>query len=548
MELSTKKVTKRVAGYVRVSTMEQAAEGYSLAAQRQQIQEYCDKEEGRQLVNVYADEGISGKSISKRPAIQELLQDAKQHKFDVVVVWKNSRLARNTRELLEMLDIFDKNGVNFVSLSEGISRDTPVGRFAFTLLGTVSELERDNIAENVYLGERKRAQEGYANVGRVIGYEPGVDEFGKRSLVINPDEAPIIIRIFNMYADGHGYQYIARQLNDMGYKTKAGNDFSVTAVKTIVDNPLYVGKVRYGMYRNWDKKGRRGKNTENMILVDGKHEAIISDELWKRVVDRRKMVEKMPKWNYNGKNILTGILRCPECGGSMVMTSTTNKDRNGKAKKLRYYSCAKAKHSGKTACNYNSISAEKAERIVEEKLSYVLLQPNIAEKVVDRMNDDMDKRVNEYQKSISNKEVEIERINQKINRYVAIDDDPELLRQINSRKALLQQKVNELENDISTFRKRIVAVENRTDVATINDILRWVYQITRSKNRNYLKQIYATFIETVTIDKEHKLLNVHMRFSDSVINQISKFQQEKAGVPSVGAPAFHLDKEILFTI
>lgn len=540
-------ITKRVVGYVRVSTVEQAVEGYSLPAQRQQIKEYCGNK-GYELVKIYADEGISGKSISKRPAIKELLKDAKNLQFDEVVVWKNSRLARNTRELLEILDIFDRNNINFVSLSEGISRDNPIGRFAFTLLGTVSELERDNIAENVYLGERKRAEEGYANVGRVIGYEPGIDEYGKRSLVINTKEAKIIKLVFKMYADGHGYQFIAKYLNQMGYKTKADNAFSITSIKTIIDNPLYVGKVRYAKYRNWDKKHRKGLNKDNMVLVDGKHEAIISEALWEKVVERRKLAEKMPKWNYNGRNLLTGILRCPDCGGSMVMTSTTNKMKSGESKVIRYYSCSKAKRYGKNACNYNSIKADIAEKLVEEKLGYVIQEPNIAQSIVNKMNNDLEKRLSEYKGAISNKNIEISKIKDKVNKYnVMADGDPELLRQINSRKALLTEKISRLEADVGNLKKRINTVNNRVDAVTINDILKWVYQITISSNRDYLKRIYATFIESITMNKDDKLLQVNIRFNDSIIEQIRTFQQEKAGAPN-GAPAFNISGELVFTI
>lgn len=547
LETSIKVTNKKVVGYVRVSTEDQAAEGYSLSAQRQQIQEYCEKDTKRELVHIYADEGISGSTISKRPGIQKLLQDAQNNRFDEVVVWKNSRIARNVRELLEMVEIFDKNDINFVSLSENINRDNPIGRFTFTLLGTVSELERDNIAENVYLGERKRAEDGYANVGRVIGYDPGIDENGKHSLVINVKEAKIIKRIFEMYANGHGYKYIASQLNQSGYKTKANNPFSITAIKTIIDNPLYVGKVRYARYRNWEKKHRKGENTDNMVLVDGKHEAIIDETLWKQVVERRKVAEKIPRWNYNGQNLLTGLLRCPDCGGSMVMTSTTNKMSSGESRKLRYYSCSKAKRYGKGACNYNSIRAEHAEKLVEEKLGYVIQQPNIAELIVKRMNDDVDSRINDYVEATNNKRLEINEIKEKISRYDMFADDPDLLRQTNSRKALLRKKIVSLEADIANLERRMKSVNNRADAFTINDILRWVYQITRADNKDYLKQIYATFIDSITVDKSKKLLNVNVMFNESVINQINSFQQEKAGVPN-GAPAFSVDGELEFTI
>lgn len=110
--------TKKIVGYIRVSTRDQAVDGYSLGAQRAQIKDYCDQHPGMVLGKIYADEGISGSTIAKRPGIRSLLSDAKAKQFDGVVVWKNSRIARNTRDLLTIIDIFQRNGVSFMSVSE----------------------------------------------------------------------------------------------------------------------------------------------------------------------------------------------------------------------------------------------------------------------------------------------------------------------------------------------------------------------------------------------------------------------------------------------
>lgn len=537
--------TKKIVGYIRVSTRDQAVDGYSLDAQRAQIKEYCDNNPGMALGKIYADEGISGSTIEKRPGIRELLADAKAKQFDGVVVWKNSRIARNTRDLLTIIDTFQRNGVSFMSVSEKFDLDTPQGKFMLTIMGTVSELERNNIAENVYLGEYKRAQDGFANVGRVLGYDPQVDEHGRHILVINVDEARIIKLIFELYDAGNGYLAIAKQLNARSYKTKLGNNFSITAVKDIIDNPLYAGKVRYARYRNWDKKRRNGKN-DKPLLVDGKHEAIISPELWGRVSDRRKLMHRLPAWNYNGKNLLTGLLRCPECGGSMVISNTTNRLKTGTVR-TRYYVCSKSKRHG--GCHRNSIRADEAESLVEQKLAYVMMTPNIASSIVERMNKERGSLIKEVQVVITNKQREIDTVKQRLDRYNDIpEDDIELARRIKTRQTVLKNTIENLQQEVNDCHHRIESIGNTATEPTIESLLDWIYRITQGENKDYLKRIYATFIDKITFSAQQYSMKIQMRFSEAIIEQVRKYQQE-AGVPLVGAPAsLCSQKEIIIVI
>ncbi|KZU09630.1 Phage DNA invertase [Lactiplantibacillus plantarum] len=505
--------TKKIVGYIRVSTRDQAVDGYSLDVQRAQIKDYCDQHPGMVLGKIYADEGISGSTIAKRPGIRSLLSDAKAKQFDGVVVWKNSRIARNTRDLLTIIDIFQRNGVSFMSVSEKFDLDTPQGKFMLTIMGTVSELERNNIAENVYLGEYKRAQDGYANVGQVLGYDPGVDDHGRNILVVNPSEAKIIQLIFRQYDAGNGYLAIAKQLN--------------------------------ARYRNWDKKRRNGKN-DKPLLVEGRHKAIISQDLWKRVTERRKLMHRLPAWNYNGKNLLTGLLRCPECGGSMVISNTTNKLKSGTTR-TRYYVCSKAKRHG--GCHRNSIRADEAERLVEQKLVYVMMTPDIAKHIVNCMDQERDRLIGDVRTIISNKQHEIADVKQKLDRYDNLpSDDVELARQVKARKSMLQNNIVSLHQEIKDCERRIQSIGNLATSDTIETLLKWAYKITQADNKDYLKRVYATFIDKITFDAKKHTMKIQMCFSGSVIEQIKNYQQE-AGVSQVEAPASsYIQKEIIVVV
>ena len=145
------KMSKKVAIYCRVSTTEQAEEGYSIEEQERLLQKYCEDNEYT-VFKVYSDRGISGKSIKARPAMKEMLNDSEGKKFDMVITWKINRIARNTLELLQIVDLLEKNAIAFKSYSENFETETPMGKFSLQMMGAVGELERGTIAQNVKMG------------------------------------------------------------------------------------------------------------------------------------------------------------------------------------------------------------------------------------------------------------------------------------------------------------------------------------------------------------------------------------------------------------
>ena len=157
--------------------------------------------------------------------MQQLLQDAESGQFDAVVVWKISRVARNLMNLLEIVNVLQKQDIAFYSISEKFQVDTTTGRFMLQIMASVNELERNQIAENVKLGMTKRAFDGGWNGGLILGYDNVEDAAGKKVLRINPEEAALIRLIFQEASTGKGYRAIANNLNRTGYKTKQGNPF-----------------------------------------------------------------------------------------------------------------------------------------------------------------------------------------------------------------------------------------------------------------------------------------------------------------------------------
>ncbi|TPR26248.1 recombinase family protein [Apilactobacillus micheneri] len=522
---------KHAVGYIRVSTSSQAIDGYSLEAQKNKIQNYC-KTNNLILDKIYSDEGISGSSIAKRPGIQELIYDAKQKMFDTVVVWKNSRIARNTRDLLSMVDVFQKHGISFASVSEKIDLDSAQGRFMFTIMGTVSELERNNIAENVYLGMYKRAQDGYATVGRVLGYKPGIDNNGKKQLQIDNDEAVIIKIIFNKFISGSGFRSIANYLNKNQYHTKLGNAFSSGAVKDIIDNPLYVGMVRYSRYRNWNKKRRNGINDSNMIMIQGNHNPIISKDIWKKAVIRRNVTTIQPAWNNQGTNLLTGILKCPQCGSPMAASNTTNTLKDGTKKRIRYYSCSQFRNKGSEVCHANSIQSSKAEKLVMDKFNFVIKNKFVLNKINQDNGESQIK--NRNKRIIQNKQSQIDKNNQLIYKYKQVGSTDSFL------SSTLQPRILELEAENKQLNNNIKIINSKNNKISltskdIGKIKLLFKDVVCCNNRKTIKSVYKLMINAIVLNNHKdqiimkiKINNEHLQLIKQELKRANSYNDELA--------------------
>mgnify|MGYP001572944372 FL=1 len=158
----------KIAIYIRVSTEDQAKEGYSLEVQREYLESFA-KREGLEIFKIYQDDGISGYS-TERPALKELLKDAKDRKFDLVLVYKIDRFSRNLKDLLNLVDELSTYGVGFKSATEPFDTTTSAGKLMFQQLGSFAEFERNRIAERVFPGMIKGVQRGNWQGARYAPY------------------------------------------------------------------------------------------------------------------------------------------------------------------------------------------------------------------------------------------------------------------------------------------------------------------------------------------------------------------------------------------
>lgn len=225
-----------VAIYIRVSTLDQAREGYSLKMQEQTLREWC-KEKGYIIYDLYADRGISGKDFNHRPDMLRLMRDAKDGCFNSVVFWALSRFTRSVQDLYNTLDKFQKWGVSMVSYTEAFDTSTPMGRAMIGIVGVFAQLEREITSERVAAAMQMRAAQGKRTCSEILGY----DKKGKDSFSVNPQEAEYVKFCFEKYLERKNLSEVAELCRQHGYRGKRGKEPCAWTVSVILSRPQYCG-------------------------------------------------------------------------------------------------------------------------------------------------------------------------------------------------------------------------------------------------------------------------------------------------------------------
>lgn len=284
--------------YVRVSTEEQVQEGFSIRAQEQKLKDYARIKDWS-IYKIYMDEGISGKNLVDRPAMQELIADVESGAVKNVLVFKIDRLTRSTADLIYLTELFNNCECSFNSLMESIDTQTASGRMFLKIIGIFAEFERENIIERVKVGLERKVKEGYS-IGSLPSY--GYDRPSNQKVqTINQQEAEIVREIFDIYVNqGVGINDIVRRLNARKIATKNNKTWSNKSIRKILSNSNYIGNVRH-----------HTKDEKQEYSVEGRHEPIISEELWgnaQRILGNNKRTT--PRNPPRDDNYFSGFLKC----------------------------------------------------------------------------------------------------------------------------------------------------------------------------------------------------------------------------------------------
>lgn len=376
----------------------------------------------------------------------------------------------------------------------------------------VAEIERDGIAENVAMGMEARAKAGEFNGGTPpLGYA-----VENSRLVIIPEEAEIVRKIFTMYNDRLGYKRIAQSLNKGGYRTKQGRLFSVGTIQGIISNETYAGWIIWGKVRNWNEKRRKGTNP-NPIRAKGKHEPIISQEIFDKAKKVRLERGGKAKRKHNDLNILTGILRCPECGSGMVLSRSV-----GSVKSATYYSCGRWKNKGSCGCHSNSIKLETANNKVLEEISHLINDEVLVRRITREMNSKTSNLLEGAEYDQKNTELLLKRTQteiQKLNKRFLDSDDIDTdfykrrMRELTEHEEIYEKNLYSAREQISKNTKCSYSLDQ------IKTILKLIKPILEKSKVEEVRTLMHLMIEEITIDPKTRSVDTT---NIAIINYILK--------------------------
>ena len=232
----------RAALYARVSTEEQADQGYSLAAQLQMLRDFCEVFE-MDIAGEYVDDGYSGTN-TRRPAYRRMFSPDERQRWDALVVIKMDRIHRNSKNFMLMIEDLSKNGQSFFSTTERIDTTTAVGRFAMDVIQRIAQLESEQIGERTKFRMKQKAEQKDG----IMGFQPPYGySIADGELISIPEEQIVVKRIFGSYLENSTLDEIASELNSSFIRTRNGNQWNKYNLRNILHNPVYAG------YMHWEE-------------------------------------------------------------------------------------------------------------------------------------------------------------------------------------------------------------------------------------------------------------------------------------------------------
>ena len=463
--------------YARVSTQEQAKEGYSIDEQIDRLKKYSEAM-GWKEYKLYVDAGYSGGNIF-RPELQNIIKDAKEGKLEKIVVYKLDRLSRSQKDTLLLIeDVFLANNCDFVSMSENFDTSTPFGRAMIGILAVFAQLEREQIKERMSMGREARAKEGkWLGVKNVpIGYR-----YIDGELVIDKYEAMQIKELFDLYLQGYSSRQIAKEFQNKGYSNIYGKWYE-KRIQTTLSNKLYIGYV--GFNQNYYK---------------GLHEPIIDTETFEKAQKmtesrKRSVVPSAKKSTYLG-----GLLFCMNCGARYGIYVTGG---------YKYYACHSRRKRNVAMikdpnCKNKTYRMERLDQVIFDEIKKLSTDPNYIFEI---------KNENPLQTEKDNKikliKSEIEKIDNQRSRFMDLYG----LGDFTSEE--LQQKVAPLKEQKEKLLSELESLNYQESELSIDETVKIVSNFSDVLDRGVYEEIrlvIESLIEKIEIDNDN--IFIHWRFA-----------------------------------
>ena len=474
---------KRVFIYIRVSTTEQAEEGYSLGEQEARLRKLCDAK-GWILVKVYTDGGFSGGNM-ERPALQEMIKAIEKGEADIVLVDKLDRLSRSQFDTLYLINkVFEPNGVAFVSNNESFDTSTPFGRAMLGILAVFAELERERIKERTADGRKGRAEEGkWRGSIPPTGYDYNkVTGF----LEINKYEAEQVKMVYEMFNARTPVYTIMNRLNNKGYKSK-GAEWKEGKIRYIVESRVYLGEIKF--QDGWIKAG---------------HPAIITEETWERaqaILKERNKENDKYRAGRRYASPLAGLIRCANCGAK-YHCKTMSPNRDGSPR--RYYICYSRAGTDKSLvidpnCKNKNYRDRNLEAIIYSEIRKLKSEPLYIEQLRDSV--DHTALIKSAKKRITAIESQLSKL---MDLYSMNSMD---INVVASKSQKLSDEKKQLEVQVAEHKALATAQMDRQEIIDIIDLFE---EAVASGDNAAVNNVVADLIEYIEIENE--FIKIHWNF------------------------------------
>ena len=337
----------KAAIYTRVSTDNQAeVEFNSCETQELKIRSFISSQNDIEVYKVYSDAGYSGANID-RPALQEMLQDIQNGRINAVISYKIDRLTRSPKDFYSLIEIFERNGASYISVTERFDTSTPSGRLLRNIMLTFAQFERELISERVRDKMIERAKKGLWNSGQTpFGYKRE-----NKRLIIEPREADIVRNIFEIYVSTGSISEAYKQLKNKRLFYRNGLPISNTRIDFVLKNIVYTGKIDY-----------------KSNIYQGIHEPIISEILFEEAQKLHGHRPRKPK--ISNYALFPRLITCKSCG-SVMSSVFTNKFKNGRRVRYFYYRCCGITKRDRSFCDLRQVSVDRLDKFIVDFLCQI---------------------------------------------------------------------------------------------------------------------------------------------------------------------------------
>ena len=486
---------KKIAGiYIRVSTEDQAREGFSLSEQEERLREFC-KFKRYDIYKVYEDAGISAKN-DKRPAYREMMEDVKKHKINVIVAFKLDRLTRSVYDIEKLMKTVNEYECDIDCLADESNTTTSNGRMVMRIMTSVSQNEIEKCSERTKLGMVGAIKSGHIPTKNPIGYKRE-----NKKLVPDPLTKDIAIRVFDLYLEGKSHQTIANIYNKENVLGKKWDD---SMISRILSNEVYKGDYVNG------KTKKKSTYFENVV------EPLVSKEKWEDCQEQK--TRNARHYERTATYLFTNKLKCSNCGCFLGGKAST-KIKTGK--KYYYYKCNKCK------TNYT-------EKDIEEKLLDLIYELFKTEELINDyytpfIKTKLENEEIDYQKEIKELDKQLDRIKTAYIKGIAkLEDFEKDLKHIEYQKETLTKKMKEQKQfeNLSFTADDLLIINDYQTITNYNNPQNYINKVFSLKNIDRAKKqkIISSYINFIEVEKKNNEINIlNVYFRDSYLKEMLNY-------------------------